>query len=241
MTDNKNMRVLIFVVLILTACSKGTPFRLSKNPSFLIAGQSNSVSPAQEHEPYWSQTGMVSINDIYQSDVPTIRTQNNPSSSGIAWIYLGDTLNRPVTFYNVGQGNTSSRKWREYLYLRILERLQSEHYDAILWVQGESDVLEGLTEAEIVNNLKFIINKSKEIDPEIVWFIAINSSRKAPPDNPVTLAQAAIIENGLAFHGPNLDVIRKNPEWMEEVGDEFVGEGLREHGLLWYEILKNYF
>jgi hypothetical protein len=33
---------------------------------FLVAGQPNAISPAQDHPPYYPKTALVSVNDIYR-------------------------------------------------------------------------------------------------------------------------------------------------------------------------------
>jgi hypothetical protein len=176
------MRLLPALILItLSACGKGasftadTPAPFPAQPRFLVAGQSNAVSPAQSHPNHYSSTGTVWINDYYNGNAIRVPTQAEPMSGGISWIYLGDMMNRPVTFYNVARGGRSSRRWRyEYLPL-ILEALSRDHYDAILWVQGESDVVEKISGEETYENMRAIIEASRAVQPGIEWYVAVDS------------------------------------------------------------------
>jgi hypothetical protein len=90
-----------------------------------------------------------------------------------------------------------------------------------------------------------MILKSRDVVPGLPWFIAINSLNPSSPYSSnilnVRKAQKYIIDSGLAFAGPDTDVIRANPDWVESCGGEFVGEGLRKHGELWFIELSKYF
>lgn len=235
---------LLILTLLMIGCAESHPrdLKLPPSPRFLIAGQSNGVSPAQSHAPYWSQTGRVTVTDIYHGKGLRIPTSANPMDGSIAWIYLGDYLNRDVTFVNIAIGSQSTRKWRYQHFVDVMEpSLRSQRFDAILWVQGESDRGEFFTEQETYENMKWLIQSSQKIQPLLQWVVAIDSNRWDTKDNPTRRAQKRIIAEGLAFQGPDLDTIRENPAWVEASGDEFVGDGLREHGRLWYEVLKDRF
>ncbi len=236
-------RVMIAMLFMgLLGCSGGNfqTRKFSASPKFLISGQSNAVSPAQSHAPYYSQTGLVMITDIYGGRGLRIPTQADPTDSGIAWIYLGDMMNRPVTFDNIARGNTSTRVWKNELFgERMVPALTASEYDAILWVQGESDIGEHFDGEETYQNLKWLILESRKIRPGVEWYIAINSAKTTPRENSVRIAEKRIIADGLAHQGPDTDAMRDNPAWMETTFGEFVGAGLQEHGRLWYEVLKN--
>lgn len=243
----KKIIVLNMFSMFLMGCGlerSETPIlKFSDKPRFLIAGQSNSVSRADQHPAHYSSTGLVQINDIYTA-TPTelfVPTPSRPSMAGVAWIYLGDKLNREVTFRLVGEGNTTSRYWKSTLYQRIQNALLNENFDAILWVQGESDIMEGIPEQETYENMRFIILESRKVRAGIKWFVALDSNKGLPDDNRVRRAQRRIIAEGLAFAGPDVDPIHNNPAYTDASGGDFAGDGLRVHGELWYEVLKNGF
>lgn len=228
--------------------SPGIPNKFPANPRFLVAGQSNSVSTAQQHPDYFSQTGLPLMNDPDHDNDPTVApltlrvpTAIEPFHSSIAWIYMADFLSAPMTIVNVGQGNTTTRKWRQYLHKRILTELAQHHYDAILWVQGESDIGEKVPFDETCSNLKFIIKESRKIDPNISWYIALDSAGNQPDNNSVRSAERAVVAQGWALQGPDTDSLRTNPNFVETGLGEFVGDGLREHGRMWYDVLKGRF
>jgi len=83
---------------------------------------------------------------------------------------------------------------------------------------------------------------TRKLQPSLPWFVALNSVKTALPKNdiPIRRAQKAVIDSGLALLGPDTDTLRENPEWMEASGAEFVGEGLKHHGELWFEVLSKY-
>lgn len=213
---------------------------------FLIAGQSNSVSSADQHPPMVSSTGLVTINDYHRNQsrffTPTVL---DPSPAGVSWIHLGDLLNRKVTFNIVGEGGTNTEMWvgrsapylgDQALYLRIQNALMQQRYDAVLWVQGESDLINGLGEELSYQNLRFIIEESRRVQPGLVWFVALNSLSSAVEDNFVRRAQKRIIAEGIAFEGADLDPIHRGGLG----GVDLVGSDLEWHGQAWFEILKGY-
>ena len=221
---------------------------------FLVAGQSNAMSSAQNHPPYYSKTGLVSVNALYKQPVKNfnqfiIPLIKSPIRSNISWLYCGDLLvekySMPVSFINVAAGSTNTNKWNpetDFLFNRIKKVLESRNVKAILWHQGESDFIEKIPYEVSYENMKKMITESQKINPETKWFIALNSMKTNQPLENIEIrkAQKAIIETGLAFTGPDTDVLRKNDKWVEPSGGHFVGEGLRRHGELWFEVLSHY-
>lgn len=229
-------------LLLLTACAEPavqTFPKFSTQPKFLVAGQSNAVSPAQEHPPYYSQTGLTAVTDYYGDGTLRVPTAANPVNGSIAWIYAGDALSIPCSFDNIAQGNQSAYRWNTVHFTnRMLPKLQAGSYDAVLWIQGESDLGEHYTEEQTYQNMRELILKAKSVAPSLPWIIALNSNKTVPVENSVRRAQRRIIADGLAFEGPDLDVLRNNPDYVEDSFGEYVGEGLQQVGLLWAAVLK---
>lgn len=231
----------IFLGACAPSVKAGFP-RFRQQPVFLVAGQSNGVSPAQEHAPYWSQTGRTAVTDFYGTGEIVIPTEASPINGSIAWIYAGDYLNRDVTFENIARGNQSTARWNDVHFEALMKpALESGTYDAILWIQGESDIGEHFTEEQTYQNMKSLILKAKAIAPNTPWIVALNSRLTNPAENSVRKAQRRIIYEGLALLGPDTDTLRENPHYMEDTFGEFVGEGLREHGRLWANVLSKGF
>lgn len=234
--------VICNMLAITTGCGQN-PEATRPQVNYLVAGQSNAVSPAQNHPLHFSSTGLVTINDPYNDpQVLRVPTAASPMLGSVSWIYLGDMLNREVTFKNIARGNTSTAVWRNELFAaRMAPALHESKFDAVLWVQGESDMGEHFTEQQTYENMRWVIEESRKIQPPLTWYVALDSdiSGAFGGDNSVRRAQKRIIADGLALRGPDCDKIRENPLYMETTFGEFVGDGLREHGRLWYEVLTN--
>lgn len=211
---------------------------------YLVAGQSNALSPAQKHEPAFSMTGLVSVTFPGEDSDNRflIPTEKQPVKESVAWLYCGDELAReskvPVLFINVAVGSTSTTDWQpdKALFERLLGVLNRKKVRAVLWHQGESDHVHNFTEQESFSNLKRIIETSHRYHPEVPWIVAINSFQGMNPA--VRRAQERIIQEGLALRGPDTDELRSHREWVDAGGAEFVGEGLKRHGQLWYQVLR---
>lgn len=236
-------RLIMICLLALSGCAQdgGPGFKFSASPRFLVAGQSNAVSPANNDPLYWSQTGKVTITDVYNGRIQRIPTQADPVNSSLVWIHLGDFMDREVEFVNIAIGSQSTEKWRLYhTEQQMVPKLQTEEFDAILWVQGESDQGEHFTEEQTYENMKWIINRSREVKPGVIWIIAIDSLLTDPIENATRRAQKRIIAEGLAWQGPDLDKGLRAKGMCEPGCGEFAGEGFKEHGRLWFEVLKPY-
>jgi hypothetical protein len=209
---------------------------------YIIAGQSNAVSPAQGHPLKRSETGLVFVNDIYRFGTRRITDPSvEPSNASVAWIYAGDEIAKkvryPLLFINVAAGGTSTRDWTEDRYgtmtqlLRTLERFPAK---AVLWHQGESDCGLKMPKQETVANMRHIIERARQVRP-IPWIVARNSTATAESPCGTKQAQEEIIASGLALAGPDTNAIRKSGQ------EEFVGDSLREHGELWAATLRDLF
>ncbi len=188
-------------------------------------------------------SGLTSINNYYH-DPKNIRvpTKSDPNDSGMSWIYLGDMLNRKVSFNVIAIGSTSTRKWVQIHKEKLIEELHLGHgnYTAIIWVQGEADAAEGIGAEESYANLKQIIAESRKIQPGIPWYISLNGLTFAGPNpmGPARFAQIKLIHEGVARAGADLDVLRKDPSNFEPSGAELVGKGFKEFANEWKTILE---
>lgn len=211
------------------------------HPKFLIAGQSNGMSPPQDGaKPAWSRTGRVTVSDIYHGMVRRIPTKDKPMDGSLCWIELGDLMERDVTFVNISRGSQSSERWvSKWLHELMNPALRAERFDAVLWLGGESDWFEKRPADQIYSNMQRMIFSARAKQPGLPWFVALNSYRTSR-DNPVRQAQQRLIDEGIVFAGPDLDPIRDNPAWVEKSGTEYAGDGLRVVGRYWYDALKPY-
>ena len=71
--------------------------------------------------------------------------------------------------------------------------------------------------ASKVLSLKKIIQTSKSIQSTAEWYIALNSlgPRDSAFGKEIRAAQSQLIREGFAQLGPDTDLIRKNPAWVE--------------------------
>lgn len=210
--------------------------------NFLIAGQSNSVSPANGAAPIYSQTGKVTINDYYNNRyVLRVPTASDPQDSGFTWIYLGDLLNREVSFNVVGNGGTSTKQWVEKYHENIVKALNVSHYTAVLWVQGESDAGLHMTAEESYQNLKWVINESRTIQPGLIWYVALDgyTIENGQAVGPAREAQKRLIAEGWAREGADLDALRiLHSTTFEPSFGELTGAGFQEYAAMWKTILE---
>ncbi len=109
----------------------------------LIVGQSNGESPANGSVPPAS-TPIEQIMITQPGDLTLFNPgPSNPQIKNVAWIQLAEQLflryGQPVSIINMAAASTSTRRWNNELYQRILLAQRTYPIDAILWVQGESD------------------------------------------------------------------------------------------------------
>lgn len=236
--------------------------RVGVGEVFILAGQSNVVSPANEHDKYFSQTGQVFVTDVgleFSDDGKQILTsEDRPTFYNISWLYAGDELVRklkvPIGFVNVAAGNTNTMQWvpGSRLHKQLLKALKNNDARAVLWVQGESDIHEKFLFEKSYSNMKAMITEAKKVK-DLDWIIGISSSY-GPHSSilskefvPVGMAQRKLIDDGLAVKGPNTNILRMRSDYLEghlnKGGGrraEFGGQGLEVHGLLWSNMLSQY-
>lgn len=161
----------------------GVVERFGVGEVFLVAGQSYATNTNDE---------MQSVTDPLQRVVAfntanqTWNLANDPqpapdgSDGGSIWPPLGDALVKdlgvPVAFVNVAVGGTSSTRWLPEgdLHKRLCEAgKRIGRFRAVLWQQGESDVIEKTTTEQYVANLRLIRTRATQAwGFEPVWLAA---------------------------------------------------------------------
>ncbi len=229
--------LVIFLMFIVGCNSTG---QSGPELKILVAGQSNATS-LDRGDPYvYSITGLVRANDFRHDNAVRIPTPNDPMDSNLSWIRLGDLMSRPVMFMNIAQGGTTIDQWNTQFFNLIDEQVSMTKFDAVLWVQGETDFYNGTTESDYYNGLKALIEHSRVTDPSLKWFIAITSD--GPDGNAIREAQLRLINDGIAFQGPDIDqAIRTNPAWTMDGTNglqHIAHDGHTQHAKLWFESLR---
>ena len=139
------------------ACGVVEPFGVGE--VFVIAGQSYATNTNEERLRISDPQGRVSALNVANSTWGTAHDpQPTPDGSdgGSIWPALGDSLLRefhvPIGFANVAVGGTSSQQWMPdgTLHPRLKQAGKAlGRFRAVLWQQGESDVIGKNTDGNI--------------------------------------------------------------------------------------------
>ncbi len=160
------------------------------------------------------------------------------------WLPKGDTFNAPpTTFANsvaVGDGLwASTGELFQRLSTRIVE-FNPQGFRAVLWHQGESDSQQAnghnISPDHYALYLRRIIESSRQrAGWSIPWFVAQatyhNPSATGSPE--LRAAQSSLVQNGVAFAGPNTDELTGDFRDGNGQGVHFSPKGLQKHGQLW--------
>lgn len=253
------MKKTFLVILFLSMCGCQTVHKVvaaMREPpkddvlTILVAGQSNALSLLRGSGlRQYSTTGMVEMKEAPVTPF-LVPTQTRQIDQMIAWIYCGDllaqSLNKKIRFVNFAVNGASSKVYNENGFRTNLGVGAEElNADLVVWIQGEADYSQGLTEEESYSNLKYIINYVKG-HKNIPFYVALNSNGDAldayadRSQIPVRKAQMRLIAEGLARQGPDTDKLRDlfptDPGRLH-----FIGEGIAEHGLWWARIIARDF
>lgn len=229
-----------YQAVLMNGSVEGDGINVGVGDVYVVAGQSNAVSPLQPagYVPARpSGAGKVIISDYYGQGMHSFVDSFNapftsPSFGGVAWIACGMALNRayPVMFVIIAKGNTSAHDWA-YLYGgRIYFAWANYNPRAILWHQGESECTTPPA-ADSYTMLNAIVESLRQV-AMTPWVIALNSTSAPPPAGynswPVRSAQQQVVANWPhTRQGPDTDTIRTPGE------PEFLGAALQSHGQLW--------
>jgi len=218
----------------------------------LIAGQSYAEGANDERIKIEDPAGRVAALDTVKrewriADDP----QPNVNDGGTIWPPLGDmlvpTLRVPVGFVNVAVGGTASRQWLpgEKLYLNLAAAGKAVgQFRAVLWQQGESDVIEHVSTGTYVKHLRAIREGLvREWGFEPPWLAAKSTMHPTVYNNPAGegAIRAAIDElcrEGTGFRrGPDTDVLGGENRGGIGSRRHFSGIGQRRAALLWFAAL----
>lgn len=211
---------------------------------YVVAGQSNSVSPLQPdtYTPIVPDPGKVVVSDYYRFGSHVFRDPgveplvadhaNGVYVGGVAWLYCGLALNRswPVMFVNVGVGGTTYYQWAHEYVAELFRAWAIYRPKAVLWHQGESECTTP-PRTDSYTMLRACVSSLRSVTTTPV-VIALNSTSYPPPQGysswPVRTAQQQVIADFTHVHtGPDTDPIR-------DAGlVEYRGSDLQAHGELW--------
>ncbi|MEI8380366.1 MAG: sialate O-acetylesterase [Planctomycetota bacterium] len=192
----------------------------------------------------------------YDWEAKTWRVANDPpphnGEGGSIWPALGDmlvpTLRVPVAFVNVSVGATSSTKWAPDgpLHKRLCQvGREIGLFRAVLWQQGESDVIEKTPAETYVKNIREIRDAASEawgVEPP--WLLAKSTLHPTVYKDPIgeRRIRGAIDElwSVPGFRpGPDTDLLGGDNRGGANSRRHFSGVGQRRAALLWFVALWN--
>lgn len=219
----------------------------------VIAGQSYADGANDELLKVEEKQGRVVAYDVLKKSWSIANDpQPNRATGGTIWPALGDYLvpvaRVPVGFVNVAVGGTASRQWLpgEKLYEGLETGGKSaKRFRAVLWQQGESDVIENVSTEKYVENLSRIrssLSKSWGFDPP--WLLAKSTLHPTVYVKPVEEERIRSAIDQLCRtpgfrSGPDTDVLAGENRGGIKSRRHFTGIGQRRAALLWFVAVWN--
>lgn len=178
-----------------------------------------------------------------------------PTTTGAAgsiWPALADALlpivQCPIGFVNVSVGATASRRWMpgEPLFDRLLDGAKAAgDFRAVLWQQGESDVIEKTTTDTYVDRYRdirraFVAKTGRDVP----WLLAKSTLHPTVYDDPVhegairTAIDRLWREPGFA-PGPDTDILAGDNRGAAGSQRHWTGVGQRRAAALWFAAVWN--
>ncbi len=215
---------------------------------FLVAGQSYAVGANDElMKVEDSEQRVAAYNFVSGTWQVAKDPQPNAGDGGTIWPPLGDILvplaRVPIGFVNVAAGGTASRQWMpgEPLYKRLAEAGQRiGRFRAVLWQQGESDVIEKVSTETYVSHLTTIrqdLERTWGFAPP--WLLAKSTLHPTVYIDPVHEGQIRdaidrlCLTNGFQ-HGPDTDILGGINRGGPDTRRHFSGIGQRRAAWLWF-------
>ena len=220
---------------------------------FLVAGQSYAGGTNDELLKITDPHARVSS---FDGRAKTWQIANDPQphvgDGGTIWPPLGDllvpTLRVPVGFVNVSVGGTSTRQWMPdgELHKNLVAAGNAVgSFRAVLWQQGESDVIEKTTtETYIKNMIKIREAAAREWRFEPPWLLAKSTLHPTVYNDPLgeERIRTAIHQLWKRPHfapGPDTDLLSGENRGDVNSRRHFSGIGQRRAALLWFVAIWN--
>lgn len=221
---------------------------------FVVAGQSYATNCNDERLKVSDPHGRVVA---FDSAKETWAIANDPqpapdgSDGGSIWPPLGDALLKefrvPIGFANVAVGGTSSLQWMPdgKLHPRLIQAGKTlGRFRAVLWQQGESDVIAKTTAEVYVANLKTIREPAaKAWSFEPTWLLAKSTHHPTVYNDPVGEGRIRGAIDELVklpgFRaGPDTDMLTGENRGDAKSRRHFSGIGQRRAAEMWFDVLK---
>lgn len=214
---------------------------------FVVCGQSNAANcgdPCQRPED----------DRVVAFDGKSWRPGYDPQPAasgegGSPWPYLGDllarSLQRPIGFASVAVGGSHTYQWLPEggelwpKLLNMVKALGPQGARAVLWHQGESDVLDQTSAEEYARRLSVIIEAlDQEASYRLPWVVAeaaFHPEARAGAVAEVRRGQHLLWEREVAYQGPLTDDLLGPTYRRDSV--HFNEMGLRVHAERWFAML----
>lgn len=236
-----------------TVTAAGAVEAIGVGEVFLVAGQSYAGGHNDEVLKVTDPSLAVTT---YDWQAKTWKVAHDPpphnGDGGSIWPPLGDllvpTLRVPVAFVNVSVGATSTTKWHPDgpLHKRLCEVGTEIHsFRAVLWQQGESDVIEKTTAAAYIQNMIEIRDAASDAwGFEPPWLLAKSTLHPTVYIQPIEEDRIRTAIDQLwkrpGFRpGPDTDVLGGENRGDAKSRRHFSAIGQRRAALLWFAVLWN--
>ena len=220
---------------------------------FVVAGQSYAVGANDELTKVEDPQGRVVAYDVLKKSWRVANDpQPNAGDGGTIWPTTGNLLlpltHVPIGFVNVAVGGTSTRQWLpgEKLYEQLASAGKTTvSFRAVLWQQGESDVIEHRSTEYYVKNMstsREALAKEWGFDPP--WLLAKSTLHPTVYNDPEGEGRIrAAIDQLWAMPGfrpgPDTDILGGDNRGGLGTRRHFSGIGQRHAGLMWFAATWN--
>lgn len=217
---------------------------------FLIAGQSYATN-TNEQVLKVADAGQRVAAYNFRTEAWQVANDPQPtadqSDGGSLWPAFGDllvsSLDVPIGLANVAYGGTSSAQWQPSgnLFPPLAETGRKlDSFRAVLWQQGESDVIGGVTVDDYVKNILTLRNAaSSHWGANPPWLLAKSTLHPTVYNDPVgegRIRQAIeklILQPGF-LRGPDTDILDGVNRGGPDSRRHFTGTGQRNAAALWF-------
>lgn len=220
---------------------------------FIVAGQSYATNCNDVQYRVTDPTERVAVFDQLRNQWQVAHDPQpvaDGSDGGSIWPLVGDALvtrlKVPVGFVNVAIGATSTAKWLPPgpIFNRLTLASNSlEDVRAILWQQGESDVIEKTTTAKYVENLLAIrttLRRMRGVDTP--WFLAKSTHHPtvyndAKGEETIRTAIDELTRLPGFFPGPDTDTLKGENRGDAKSRRHWSGIGQKNAAKMWTDTL----
>lgn len=217
---------------------------------FLVAGQSYATNCNDERFQVGDPTGRVVAYD-FRNRTWNIAHDPQPSGDssdgGSIWPPFGDLMVQaygvPVGLANVAVGATSTSQWKtdgELFQRLVAVGLQLKDFRAVLWQQGESDVIEKTPSATYAERLvQFRAQADQTWGAPIPWYLAKSTLHPTVYNEPswevnIRNAIETLVESHGFERGPDTDRLDGPNRGPVESRRHFTGLGQRNAAAMWF-------